>query len=83
MIIENDIKLDFSDVLIKPKRSTLESRNDVNLVKTFHPKYGYSFSGVPIMAANMATGTYIGAESIKDFGKCATFVRVTHIHDKF
>ena len=31
MKIEQDIKLDFSDVLIRPKRSTLESRNDINL----------------------------------------------------
>ena len=31
MKIEQDIKLDFSDVLIRPKRSTLESRSDINL----------------------------------------------------
>ena len=31
MFLENDIKLDFKDVLIKPKRSNLNSRSDVNL----------------------------------------------------
>ena len=30
-----------------------------------------------------STGTYIGANDIKNFGKCATFIRCTHIHDKF
>jgi len=58
MIIENDTKLDFSDVLIKPKRSALQSRSEVQLVKQFKPKYGSPFEGVPIMAANMATGTF-------------------------
>jgi GMP reductase len=31
MRIENDIKLDFKDVLIRPKRSTLKSRSEVSL----------------------------------------------------
>lgn len=31
MIIENEIKLDFNDVLIRPKRSTLSSRSGVNI----------------------------------------------------
>ena len=35
MRIENDIKLDFKDVLIKPKRSTLKSRAEVSLSRTF------------------------------------------------
>ena len=34
MKIEQDIKLDFSDVLIRPKRSKLNSRSEVNLVRT-------------------------------------------------
>ena len=35
MRIENDVKLDFKDVLIRPKRSTLNSRNDVDVNRTF------------------------------------------------
>ena len=31
MLIEEDIKLDFKDVLIRPKRSTLSSRKEVKL----------------------------------------------------
>ena len=37
--IEEDIKLDFNDVLIKPKRSTLKSRNEVDLNRKFTMKH--------------------------------------------
>tara|TARA_Y100001970_G_scaffold288652_1_gene416585 strand:+ start:2529 stop:3563 length:1035 start_codon:yes stop_codon:yes gene_type:complete len=54
MRIEEDIKLDYSDVLFRPKRSTLQSRKDVNLKRTYKFKYsGNEWSGIPIMAANM------------------------------
>lgn len=54
MKIDNEIKLDFSDVLIKPKRSVMASRKDVVLERNF--KFYHSnreWSGVPIFAANM------------------------------
>ena len=52
--IENDIKLDFKDVLIRPKRSTLKSRSQVELERTFVFKHSkLEWTGVPIMAANM------------------------------
>ena len=35
MRIEDEVKLDFSDVLIRPKRSTLQSRSEVDLSRTF------------------------------------------------
>jgi len=54
MRIEEDIKLDFKDVLIRPKRSTLASRREVDLNRTYKFKHsGFSWTGVPIMAANM------------------------------
>lgn len=59
MRIEQDIKLDFKDVLIRPKRSTLTSRSEVDISREFvflHSKKKYS--GIPIIAANMdSTGT--------------------------
>ena len=61
MHIENDIKLDFKDVLIRPKRSTLQSRNEVILERTFKFKHvpEYEWTGVPIISANMdTTGTF-------------------------
>ena len=56
MRIEDDIKLDYSDVLIRPKRSTLTSRYDVDMNREFqffHSKK--KWTGVPIMASNMDT----------------------------
>ena len=35
MRIEQEIKLDYKDVLIRPKRSTLKSRKDVNLIRHY------------------------------------------------
>ena len=53
---EDDIKLDYSDVLIRPKRSTLTSRYDVDMNRTFTFVHsGKSWSGIPIMASNMDT----------------------------
>ncbi len=60
MRIENDIKLGFKDVLIRPKRSTLKSRGEVSLERNFKCLHtGKIWTGVPIMAANMDTvGTF-------------------------
>jgi GMP reductase len=52
--IEEDIKLDFKDVLIRPKRSTLTSRKEVDLNRTYRFRHSrYEWTGVPIIAANM------------------------------
>ncbi|PIQ42451.1 MAG: GMP reductase [Gammaproteobacteria bacterium CG11_big_fil_rev_8_21_14_0_20_46_22] len=60
MRIEEDIKLDFKDVLIRPKRSTLRSRSEVELVREFKfPHANKVWQGVPMIAANMDhTGTF-------------------------
>ena len=59
MRIEDDIKLDFGDVLIRPKRSTLVSRKNAELERSFSFKYSkHIWKGVPIVASNMDhTGT--------------------------
>lgn len=66
MRIEYDIKLGFKDVMIRPKRSTLKSRKEVSLERTF--KFLHSpikWSGIPIMAANMDTiGTFEMARAL-------------------
>ena len=66
MLIENDIKLDYKDVLIRPKRSTLTSRSEVDLRRAFEfTRNGKSFYGVPIMAANMdGVGTFKMADTL-------------------
>lgn len=70
MRIEEDLKLGFKDVLIRPKRSTLKSRSDVELEREFTFKHsGLTWSGVPIIAANMDTvGTFSMAKALATFG---------------
>lgn len=60
MHIEESVKLDFKDVLIRPKRSTLTSRSSVDIRRefVFHHS-GKKYFGIPIVAANMdSTGTF-------------------------
>tara|TARA_Y100001949_G_scaffold85586_1_gene72374 strand:- start:209 stop:1213 length:1005 start_codon:yes stop_codon:yes gene_type:complete len=59
MRIIDDTKLDFSDVLIAPKRSQLTSRKEAQLSRKFTFKYSkHSWEGIPIVASNMDhTGT--------------------------
>jgi GMP reductase len=66
MKIEDGIKLDFSDVLFRPKRSTLASRKEVSLSRTYKFKHSQQeYTGVPIMAANMdGVGTLAMAEAL-------------------
>ena len=67
MFIEEEIKLDFRDVLIRPKRSNLKSRSDVNITRTFSFKHAkdITWTGVPIMVSNMdTTGTFLMAEAV-------------------
>ena len=68
MRIESEIKLDFSDVLIKPKRSTLGSRKEVDLNRFYefrNASDNASFMGVPIMASNMdGVGTFEMADAL-------------------
>ncbi len=67
MIIDNEIKLDFKDVLIRPKRSNISSRSQVDLEREFKFKHGSSiiWKGVPIMISNMdTTGTFEMAEAV-------------------
>ena len=76
MRIENDLKLNYKDVLIRPKRSTLKSRSEVDLERKFYFRnYSPDFPGncsddphcrgIPIMAANMdGVGTFAMADEL-------------------
>jgi GMP reductase len=77
MRIENDVKLDYKDVLIRPKRSTLKSRSQVRLERKFkfrnyeeqfaqpEDTVQEDFNGIPIMAANMdGVGTFKMADTL-------------------
>ena len=67
MRIEDDIKLTFDDVLIRPKRSTLVSRSEVVLERDFKFKHtSATWRGVPIFSANMdTTGTFETAVTLQ------------------
>ena len=69
MRIEEEVKLDYTDVLFRPKRSTLSSRKDVDLNRTYKFKYSNNeWSGIPIMAANMDGVGELGvAEKMSEF----------------
>ena len=66
MRLESDIKLDYKDVLLRPKRSTLSSRKEVELNRSFSFRHAkYAFEGFPLMAANMdGVGTLSMAEAL-------------------
>jgi len=77
MRIEEDIKLDYSDVLFRPKRSTLHSRKDVELKRTYKFKYSnHEWSGIPIMTANMdGVGELEIAKSLSKFEMITTLTK--------
>jgi len=70
MRIENDPKLDFRDVLIRPKRSTLGSRAEVDVERSFHFAHtGKEWKGFPLIAANMdVVGTMAMARALLKHG---------------
>ncbi len=79
MKVESDTKLDFSNVLIKPRYSTIKSRKDVDLNVTYTFKHtGITWTGVPIIAANMdGVGTVEMAEALEEYDLLTTLVKTT------
>lgn len=76
MRIENEIKLDYSDVLLRPKRSTLGSRKEVSLERIYSK---IDWQGIPIMAANMdGVGTI---EMAKELSKYKMFTCLKKTYD--
>ena len=83
MKIEESIKLDFSDVLIRPKRSNMSSRSEVNLERTIKfPNSGQEWTGIPIIAANMDTvGTYEVYLELSKFKIITAFHKFYNLED--
>ncbi|VDK72876.1 unnamed protein product [Litomosoides sigmodontis] len=73
--IEHEPKLDFKDVLLRPKRSTLKSRADVDLIREFVFRNSQEkYVGIPVVASNMDTvGTFEMAEALSK-KKLFTFI---------
>lgn len=68
--IVNELKLDFDDVLIRPKRSNLSSRSEVSLTREFKFKHSpRTLSAIPVIVANMdTTGTFDMADTVCSSG---------------
>lgn len=83
MRIEYDIKLDFKDVLIRPKRSVLKTRSDVSLEREFKFKHTQTtWRGVPVIAANMDhTGTLAMANALAEHHVMTAMDKFTTLED--
>ncbi len=73
--IEEQIKLDFNDVLFRPKRSSLKSRSEVNLEREFQFLHSRKkWFGTPIISSNMdTTGTFEMGVALSKY-KCLTAI---------
>ena len=83
MRIDNEIKLDYKDVLIRPKRSVLRSRKDVSLRRTYNFRNSKTiWTGIPIMAANMdGVGTFPMAKALSEFEMITCLTKHHHTLD--
>ena len=93
MRIEQDLKLDYKDVLIRPKRSTLGSRKEVDLFRKFkfrnyeapfeHENWDdHDYDGVPIMASNMdGVGTFEMADVLAQQGLFTCLVKTYPVEE--
>lgn len=83
MRIIDDVKLDYDDVLLVPKRSILTSRKEVILERSF--KFYHSpktWSGIPIMTANMAScGTFEMAKVMSEYKMITTLHKYYSVED--
>jgi len=92
MRIDNELRLDYKDVLIRPKRSTLKSRKQVQLERRFmfrnyDPDFpdnieDHHYRGIPIMASNMdGVGTFAMADKLAE-GRIFTCLVKTYSADE-
>ena len=83
MRIEQDIKLDYKDVLLRPKRSVLGSRKEVDLTRKFKfPNCNQVWEGIPIVAANMDhVGTVKMANELSKFNMLTCLHKYITIED--
>jgi GMP reductase len=84
MRIEEEIKVDYCDVLIRPKRSVLESRKEVELERTFQFPNGRIWTGIPIVASNMdTTGTIEMGKVLSDNGMITCLSKHGHEQSEY
>jgi len=92
MRIDNEVRLDYKDVLIRPKRSTLGSRKEVQLHRgyawrNYEPEFPDNIEdehwrGIPIMAANMdGVGTFAMADDLARLGMFTCLVKTYSVQE--
>ena len=97
MRIEQDVKLDYSDVLLRPKRSTLGSRKEVRVQRRFvfrnykptdmsmevlRPESNPHYENIPIMASNMdGVGTFEMADKLAELGMFTCLVKTYSVNE--
>ena len=96
MRIEDEVKLDYSDVLIRPKRSTLDysdvlirpkrstlgSRKEVRMERSFTFAHGQNYEGIPIMASNMdGVGTFEMADRLAELNVFTCLVKTYSVNE--
>ena len=83
MRINYDAKLNFEDVLLQPKRSTLSSRKDVDMTRNFtFRNSGKQMNFLPIFASNMdGVGTFSMAKVLQEYKMMTVITKTTGIDD--
>lgn len=78
--IDLNPKLDFRDVLIRPKRSVLSSRFEANIKRDFRFRHSSrAWTGFPLIASNMDTiGTLEMAKALRPFGALVALHKFHH-----
>ena len=79
MRLDQTIHLDYADVLLKPKRSTLSSRKEVDMTRTFTFKNSKeSYTCCPIVASNMdGVGTFSMAKVLQEYKMMTVITKTT------
>jgi GMP reductase len=82
MRIKEEIKLNFDDVLMEPKRSTLSSRRDVDLTRQFNFRNsGKILNFLPIFASNMdGVGTFSMAKVLQEYKMMTVITKSTTVN---
>ena len=83
MQIIDSVQLDFSDVLIKPRRSSIDSRSKVDITREYKFKWcPYVIKGTGIMQANMGTiGNFDVSRKMLDNGLFACLHKYHNVED--
>ena len=81
MRLNTELKLNYEDVLLQPKRSTLSSRRDVDITRTFtFQNSKETYTCVPIVASNMdGVGTFSMAKVLQEYKMMTVIAKTTTI----